>query len=140
MKSIFKGRHVEKIYSFNKDPWYSDVDFIIYQENIVKNETFYTTILDRPPLEVHDKFYIGELDEVVKIVEAMRGEVDGMEAMIYFTNKVLSTVEDKESLEMAKNKRDIYFEEQRAYEKQKEMEQKDKQNRTLWQKFITLFK
>jgi len=105
MLSIFKGKKIEKIYYFGKnDSW--EYHMSIYSKlKVIENPAFLEIDIKEPALSKGDKFFNHENGDIYFIEDAMRGTED---TMVYFTNVVLETVIDEESLIKAKNDREEY--------------------------------
>ena len=108
MKSIFKGKHMRKVYEF-ESYLYRDakIPYVILTNVVVNYETILETELDTPPLGKGSQFYLTEEDKIIKVEEALRG-TDNI--MVYLTDVVLSETEELEnSLKIAISKREDYL-------------------------------
>jgi len=108
MKSIFKGKHVKKVYEF-ESYLYKDakIPYVILTRSIVNYETILETELDTPPLDSGDQFYLTKEDKIIKVESVLRGTDN---VMVYLTDVVLSEIEElEESLKVAIAKREEYL-------------------------------
>ena len=108
MKSIFKGKHVKKVYEF-ESYLYKDakIPYVILTRSIVNYETILETELDTPPLDSGDQFYLTKEDKIIKVESVLRGTDN---VMVYLTDVVLSEIEElEESLKEAIAKREEYL-------------------------------
>jgi len=108
MKSIFKGKHVKKIYEF-ESYLYADakIPYVILTNKVVNYETILETELDTPPLSSGDQFYLTKEDKIVRVGSTLRGTDN---VMVYLTDVVLSETEElEESLKTAIAKREEYL-------------------------------
>jgi len=108
MKSIFKGKHIQKVYEFES---YLDRDakipYVILTTEVMSYETILETELDTPPLCSGDQFYLTEGDKIIKVEKTLRGTDN---VMVYLTNVVLSETEElEESLKLSIEKREKYL-------------------------------
>jgi len=100
MLSIFKGKKVNKIYYFGaNDSWchHMSIDFKL---KVIENPVFLEIDIKEPALSKGDKFFNHENGNIYLIEDAMRGTKN---TMVYFTNIVLETIVDEESLIKAEN-------------------------------------
>jgi len=117
MKSIFKGKNIQKVYKFEKysSYQYNKIPYILIVDEIESFETILETELDKPPLSMHDQFYLVKEDKIINIEKALRGTDN---VMVYLTDVVLSTKEETdESLKEAIKKRDKYLIDLEKYNK-----------------------
>ena len=108
MKSIFKGKHVKKVYEF-ESYLYKDakIPYVILTRSIVNYETILETELDTPPLDSGDQFYLTKEDKIIRVESTLRGADN---VMVYLTDVVLSETEElEESLKVAIAKREEYL-------------------------------
>jgi len=108
MKSIFKGKHMKKVYEF-ESYLYSDakIPYVILTNVVANYETILETELDTPPLDEGDQFYLTEEDKIIKVEATLRGTDN---VMVYLTDVVLSEIEELEnSLKTAIAKREDYL-------------------------------
>jgi len=124
MKSIFKGKHVKKIYEF-ESYLYNDaqIPYVIMTNKVENYETILETELDTPSLSNGDYFYLTEEDKIVRVESTLRGTDN---VMVYLTDVVLSETEElEESLKIAIVKREEYLikkeENDKRYAKQQEI-------------------
>jgi len=109
MKSIFKGKHLTKVYQFNNYSSYSvnKIPYVTIVKEVSSYETILETDLDTPPLNYGDQFYLTKEDKIVKIEKTLRGTDN---VMVYLTDEVLSEKEELvESLKVAKEQSDKYI-------------------------------
>ena len=108
MKSIFKGKHVKKVYEF-ESYLYKDakIPYVILTTKVVNYKTILETELDTPPLNSGDQFYLTKEDKIIRVESTLRGTDN---VMVYLTDVVLSEIEElEESLKIAIVKREEYL-------------------------------
>ena len=105
MLSIFKGKKMEKIYYFGENNFWGKSMSIDFKLKVIENPVFLEIDIKEPALSKGDKFFNHENGDIYFIEDAMRGTED---TMVYFTNVILETVIDEESLIKAKNDRAEY--------------------------------
>ncbi len=119
-RAVFKGKKIEKIYlfrvypsCFHGVPAKQKPPAIDHEYFDLSTETFYE---DEINFEVNrgDTLYINELDENVHIEKKVK-MLDG--GWIYFTDYVISTVENKESKIQAEKQLREYLDESKRKEK-----------------------
>lgn len=133
IKSIFKGSIERKIYKYDKYR-----NYIYDDSRVIKWENIHEGLLDKPPFYKHEYVYINEIDKRVQIIDTARSTNN---EIVYYTSKVIETIEDEKtekSLKEAEQQLAEYLEirEKREVEK-KELEQKEleqKRNKK-WYKF-----
>lgn len=125
MKSIFKGKHIQKVYKFDNYSDYKNnkIPYVILINEVVGYETILETDLDAPPLGRGDIFYLTEEDKIVKIETILRGTDN---VMVYLVDVVLSEKKElDESLKTAIKEREAFSIQQedinKRYEQQREI-------------------
>jgi len=105
MKSIFKGKHLKKVYEF-ESYLYKDakIPYVILTKVVANYETILETELDTPPLSNGDQFYLIEEDKIIRVEKTLRGTNN---VMVYLTDVILNETEElEESLKIAIAKRE----------------------------------
>jgi len=108
MKSIFKGKHIKKIYEF-ESYLYKDakIPYVVLTKIVENYETILETELDTPPLNSGDQFYLTKEDKIIRVESVLRGTDN---VMVYLTDVILSETEElEESLKIAIVKREEYL-------------------------------
>ena len=108
MKSIFKGKHIKKIYEF-ESYLYKDakIPYVVLTKVVENYETILETELDTPPLDSGDQFYLTKEDKIIRVESVLRGTDN---VMVYLTDVILSETEElEESLKIAIVKREEYL-------------------------------
>jgi len=105
MLSIFKGKKMEKTYYFRDNDFWGHSIPIGFKLKVIENPIFLEIDIKEPALSKGDKFFNHENGDIYFIEDAMRGTED---TMVYFTNVVLETIIDEESLIKAKNDKAEY--------------------------------
>jgi len=100
MLSIFKGKKMKKIYYFGENNFWGRYMSIDFKLKVIENPVFLEIDIKEPALSKGDKFFNHENGDIYFIEDAMRGTED---TMVYFTNVVLETIVDEESLIKAQN-------------------------------------
>jgi len=100
MLSMFKGKKMKKIYYFGESSFWGHSLSIDFKLKVIENPVFLEIDIKEPALSKGDKFFNHENGDIYLIEDAMRGTED---TMVYFTNVVLETAIDEDSLIKAKN-------------------------------------
>ena len=117
LKSIFKGKHIKKVYNF-KPYLYDDakIPYVVMTNKVTNYETFLETELNSPPLYKGDQFYLIKEDKIIRVEDVLRGTGN---VIVYLTDVVLSKTEElEESLKIAITEREKYLIEKEKSDKE----------------------
>ncbi|MCC9021714.1 hypothetical protein LLH32_05275 [Bacillus nakamurai] len=128
-KATFEGKIVKK-------SWRLDLcDVLVPIEQQYEFQTFFEGIIDLDPIEVGGKVYIPGFNEYVVVTDRQRNTKN---EWTYQTDKVIKTIEDKESLEKAIQKQEKIeeFNQQLKQEYERFKEQEEKRKTSWWKRLI----
>lgn len=123
VKSIFRQREIEKLYELRYlgSQWlyprtddYVELSAISNNENVISDKAIGTYDIEIPMLEVGDKFFLHDIQEVVKIKSKMRSS-DGS-ITYYVEDKVIETENTKKTYAECRQKIEHYKLEKEKFE------------------------
>lgn len=123
IRSIFRQREIEKLYElqeFKRYDFYSDITShrvvaLGNYENVISDKEIGRYDIEIPMLEIGDKFFLHDIQEVVVIKSKMRSS-DG--SITYYTeDKIIETEKTKKSYEECTNKVEQWDYEKKKFEK-----------------------
>lgn len=128
-KATFEGKTVKK-------SWGLDILCGITEKEKTEFKTFFEGIVDLDPIEVGGKVYIPGFNEYVVVTDRQRNTKN---EWTYQTDKIIKTIEDKESLERAIKEQTELEEEWQQHVRQENhrVEEQNEVSKTSWWKRLT---
>ena len=127
-KATFEGKVIKK-------SWGLDILCGITEKEKTEFKAFFEGIIDLDPIEVGGKVYIPGFNEYVVVTDRQRNTKN---EWTYQTDKIIKTVEDKESLEKVIQKQEKIeeFNQQLKQEYERFKEQEEKRKNSWWKRLI----
>ncbi|CAF1785100.1 hypothetical protein NSU09_12280 [Bacillus sp. PS194] len=129
-KATFEGKVIKKSWTLGL------CDALVPIEQQCEYQPFFEGVIDLDPIEVEGKVYIPGFNEYVVVTDRQRNTKN---EWTYQTDKVIKTIEDKESLEKAIQKQEKIeeFNQQLKQEYKRFIEEEEKRKTSWWKRLIT---
>ncbi|MDV5127047.1 hypothetical protein R0154_04880 [Bacillus velezensis] len=125
-KAIFEGKVIKKSWTLGL------CDALVPIEQQCEYQPFFEGIIDLDPIEVEGKVYIPGFNEYVVVTDRQRNTKN---EWTYQTDKVIKTIEDKESLEKAiQTQEKIHKWNQQVKENYERFKEEEEKRKTSWWK------
>lgn len=128
-KATFEGKIIKKSWTLGL------CDALVPIEQQCEYQSFFEGVIDLDPIEVGGKVYIPGFNEYVVVTDRQRNTRN---EWIYQTDKVIKTIEDKESLEKAIQKQEKIekFNQQLKQDYERFKQQEEKRKTSWWKRLI----
>ena len=128
-KATFEGKVIKKSWTLGL------CDALVPIEQQCEYQPFFEGVIDLDPIEVGGKVYIPGFNEYVVVTDRQRNTKN---EWTYQTDKIIKTVEDKESLEKVIQKQEKIeeFNQQLKQEYERFKEQEEKRKNSWWKRLI----